>query len=203
MAGQPDKLDFRSDTFRPYATAIGEMALAWNDLHETLKGLFWASSGIPNGIIAYSIWYSSKSDRAQRDMLRALAATKALGNAIPHNIKPEIIWLVGQVDKLEDFRNDVLHSPFLISDGETVSPSWQSGHRRAKKLADKNLLKEIDWFYDASLVIRDYAWELDRAIRVHPEPLPKRPKLRNRGETSGRKSRRPNSPTERSRTHQR
>ncbi len=80
MTGSPDKLDFRSDDFRPYAIALGEMSLAWNDLHERLAALFWAALGIRNGLIPFSVWYSSKYDRAQRDMLRSLAITPAIDN---------------------------------------------------------------------------------------------------------------------------
>lgn len=183
MIGQPNKLDFRTASFQPYAQAIGEMALAWNDLHETLKGLFWAALGTPNGIIAYAVWYSSKSDRAQRDMLRALATTQAIGGRLAKAIKPEVIWVINRTDSLEDFRNDMIHSPFLASPAGQMEPIWQSGHRRAKKLAGKDLLKELTWFYDATLILRDYAWEIDQAARHGRDSLPGRPTLPNRGDS--------------------
>lgn len=189
MIGRPDKLDFRTDTFRPYATAIGEMALAWNDLHETLKELFWAALGIDNGVITYAVWYSSKSDRAQRDMLRGLATTPAIGNRLSKAIKPEVLWVLGRADALEDLRNDVFHSPFFTSESGAVTPNWSSGHQRAKKLYDKDLLKEFDWFYRSTLVLRDYAWEIDRVVRDKQRSLPERPRLPSRGDTNDKKPR--------------
>lgn len=187
MIGQPNKLDFRTDSFRPYATAIGEMALAWNDLHETLKDLFWSSLGVENGVIAYAVWYSSKSDRAQRDMLRGLATTPAIGNRLNNTTKPEVLWAIQRADSLEDLRNDILHSPFFASERGDVEPLWQAGHQRAKKLAGKDLLREMNWFYGATLIVRDYAWEISQAVRHERNSLPERPGLPNRGDTNDKK----------------
>jgi hypothetical protein len=38
-------LRFESRQFKPYAAAIGQFVLAWNDLHETLALLYWTLLG--------------------------------------------------------------------------------------------------------------------------------------------------------------
>jgi hypothetical protein len=73
-------LDFRSETFRPYAKALGEVVLAWNDFNMVLSSLFWAASKIPNGMTANAMWNSLKSDRAQREILEALIDLEVIGH---------------------------------------------------------------------------------------------------------------------------
>jgi hypothetical protein len=186
MAPHSRNLNFRDASFKPYTTALGELALAWNDLHETLASLFWHMLPISNGLIPFAVWHSSKSDRAQRDMIRSLNDLRALGHDIPDPVRTEIRWLLGRIESLEDLRNDALHSPLLLS-GDDVSPAHQLGHQRAKKFADKDLLFEFTWFYESAIALREYAaelsWHLSRPTR--PPSLPERPTLPNRGETNG------------------
>lgn len=86
-------LDFRNETFQPYAKSLGELILAWNDFHMALSSLFWAALQIPNKMTPQAMWNAIKSDRAQRDMLEALIDLKVLGNNIPTNIRSEIKWV--------------------------------------------------------------------------------------------------------------
>lgn len=168
--------DFRDEAFQPFATAVGEMTLAWNDLHEMLKGVFWQALGVNNGVFAYAVWYSGKSDRAQRDMLRALATTPALGNRLTSRTKAEVLWVLNRTDSLEDLRNDVIHSPFILA-GSEVHSSWHEGHKRAGKLSGKDVLGDVRKFYEAVVMLRDYAWHVYRVITGSHDTLPERPRL--------------------------
>jgi len=69
-------LEEATAAFEEYALAVGKVAYAWNYLHERLGELFVVVSGAKQSV-ALAIWYSTKSDRTQRDMLRAAV------NAIP------------------------------------------------------------------------------------------------------------------------
>jgi hypothetical protein len=186
MSRHSRNTDFRTDAFSPYTKALGELALAWNDFHENLAGLFWKMTAVPNGLIPYSIWYSSKSDRAQREMVRALAKLSALGHDIPDHIRSEILWLLGQADALEDLRNDALHSPLIRSESN-IATIHELGHTRAKKLAKKDLLHEFNWFYNTTIVLREYVadicWYLSRKHDEN-ESIPKRPSMPKRLNTN-------------------
>ncbi len=186
MADGRFKLDFRDDRFRAYATGIGEVILAWNDLHETLSSLFWVTLGIPNGLIPAAVWYSSKSDLAQRDMLEAALKVKAIGHPLEtrDTFRKEIIWLVSEINKIADKRNDFVHSPVILLSTNEPTPAHHLGHKRAKKLSKKNLVGQASWFYDATIICRDYAADLNKSIGDRNTTLPERPKLPNRGDPS-------------------
>lgn len=190
MAPHSRSIDFRSKPFEPYTKAMGELALVWNDLHENLSMLFQALLPIANQLIPDAIWYSHKSDRGQRDMIAALVNLRAMGHDIPEECRDEITWLLGQVNSLEDMRNDALHSP-MFNSGNDVFPIHELGHKRAKKLAKKDILFEFGWFYDSAVVLREYAAELSWYLprKRLSEPLPERPSLPNRGQTGGTKPR--------------
>jgi hypothetical protein len=175
-------IDFRTKVFEPYAQSLGEIALIWNDFHMTLATLFWAASKIPNGLTPNAIWNSLKSDRAQREILESVVDLRVIGHNLADNLRCEIKWVLSETNKLEDLRNNALHSPFLNSDDETVFAWHQLGNKRAVSLAKKNnLLKELRWFYDATLVLREYTESLSEAIRNPTKPVPRRPLLPNRG----------------------
>jgi hypothetical protein len=172
-------INFRTETYKPYAQALGEIALAWNDFHVTLSDLFWAVSKVPNGLMPNAIWNSLKSDRAQREALKSLVELAILGHHLPMATKTEILWVLERADRLEDLRNDALHAP-LYGDGGTVFAWHQLGNKRAKKLEGKNLLKEFSYFYDTTVVLREYTEKLSANLRSPNDPLPNRPKLPSR-----------------------
>jgi hypothetical protein len=165
--------------FRPYAIALGQLALAWNDLHLSLATLFCTAmgGGFVNPVLA--IWNALKSDRSQREIL--LAAAKAtLANGRSQKLAEEIEWICKRADALEDSRNDALHSPLWGAPrgpgAPLVSPVVGLGHVRANKLLGKNLLAEFRWCRECSTKLRDYATELDMAFS-RGRPLPDRPRL--------------------------
>ncbi|TAN47221.1 MAG: hypothetical protein EPN26_14200 [Rhodospirillales bacterium] len=181
--------NFRDEAFHSISTAVGELALAGNDLHLSLADLFWVVLGINNGLIPHAIWNSSNSDRAQRAMLQAVIETRALRHDISDKAREEILFILSKANSLEDRRNNALHSPFIKSDKDAVMPFSGLGNKRAQKLLGKDLLKEFQSFYDTATVLRDYVEDIAEAMRRNNAPWPERPQLPNRGDTNDKKQR--------------
>src|ERR1022692_594393 len=59
--------------FRPYAITLGQLALAWNELHESMALLFCTTMGGGYSNQFLAVWHVLKVDRAQRDILLAAA----------------------------------------------------------------------------------------------------------------------------------
>ena len=179
--------------FRPYALEIGKFALEWNRLHENLYLLFSAALGEgENMLLAYKVWHSLQSDRAQREMLRAAAqvtfATDAQKRAYPKALN-DTIWLLDRTQSLANRRNDALHSPFILSFSEStysVQPDVFFGHPRASSFEGKNVLVQIKCYRDHAIILHRFAYKLFYCLKVdalmkglaQPHPWPERPKLR-------------------------
>src|SRR5580704_7160746 len=89
------KASFSDPAFRPYVGALGQLALSWNALHETMAFLFCSvmGGGYSNQFLA--VWHALKSDRSQRDIL--LAATESHMNpAYSPQFVSDIKWLCGR-----------------------------------------------------------------------------------------------------------
>ena len=172
-----ESLPFTHKTFRPYALAIGELTLAWNDLHETLAMLFCTVMG--GGWVGHylAIWHAIKVDRAQRDILMAVLKSKrtpglSLG-------RPEVYehakWICDRANEIEDsYRNNAIHAP-LWGTKNSIVPLTGLGHKRAANLADKNFLSEFRWYRDAISVLRNFAMEIDSALQDYKKPWPEKP----------------------------
>jgi len=153
--------------------------------------------GFSNQFLA--VWHALKNDAAQRAILLA-AAKDSFGYDSPLGAKlfAEIEWINGQARRVEDTRDDALHSPLWgYAQRETpVVPVTGLGHVRAKKLAEahakRGLFNEFRWCRDAALVLTDYVKEIDELLSSDPLPLlslPDRPSLPNRGQTKSDSSR--------------
>lgn len=180
-------LDFRKQPFQPYAKALGECVLAWNDFHMVLSSLFGTVSGIPNRITPDTMWNALTSDRAQREMLEAVINLNAIGYNIPKPLRAEMKWVLERARSLEDFRNSLIHSPIFKNGTSEITPWHHLGHQRAKKLEGKDVLKLAKWFYESVIILREYTEKLNEAfdlilMRSPNISLPKRPSLPNRGD---------------------
>ncbi len=187
---------------RPFVTALGQLALAWNDLQEMLAIIFSCLAETKDWNVALCAWYAIKSDRAQRQML--LAVVNELSERLVEPSKDEwegIKWLIKEAEKLEDRRNDAIHSPLVfIGDSPLwarakiaipgVKPATFLGNPRAAKLDKKaDLLAEFRWCRDMATTLADYAHLLEIALSDAQKPWPDKPKLPNRGRQSSRPSR--------------
>ena len=176
--------NFRDDDFKPVAQAIGEVVLAWNDLHQVLGILFWFTVGIKNALVPFAVWHSSKVDRAQREMQQALVDLEALGLDIRKDVRGEFRWLLKEINKLEDHRNNAVHSLLMKGDEGIAAGAHQFGHQRAKRLADKDPLREFQWLYDSIVTVRDHSAALINCVRDAQHPLPERLKMPSRGDSN-------------------
>lgn len=190
---------FAGKNFRPYVNALGQLALAWNDLHESLALLFIELLASGRAYPATDIWNSAINDRPKRSMIRAILKTWKAPSGHDQKVVEDIIWLLDEADKIEDARNDAVHSPLVFFSPNNwfaqtqglagkVSPSLAFGNRRAQKLKNKDLLTEFRWCRDAAVVLRDYASAIYEAVAA-PVPWPKRPLLPNRGQKKTRPGR--------------
>jgi hypothetical protein len=193
-----------SKTFRPYAIALGQIALAWNELHQALALLFCnvMGGGFVNQFLA--VWNAIKNDRAQRAILKA-AAHGNINSGMPperaDRLFRDIEWINARANEIEDARDDALHSPLFAADEtQRAIPLTGLGHPRAEKLLlRRNLLAEFRWCRDSARTLTEFAYALDAAAGGLGPPWPDRPKMPNRGETNTQRRPPPTPPIEPSR----
>ena len=162
-------LEEAAAAFEEYALAVGKVAYAWNYLHERLGELFVVVSGAEQAI-ALAIWYSTKSDRVQRDMLQAAVnANPGRWETFPKALA-DLEWLLKCADEVAEARNNVVHAPvsFYIGarehGGSEVVAAYWAGNPRAKRLRGKRLLVEFDWCERYSEILSRCSDQLVAAI---------------------------------------
>jgi hypothetical protein len=171
--------------FEPYAVQLGWIAHSWNALHDALGSLFWTLTGSQNGNVPLAIWNSIPNDRTQRGVLRAVAQTVL---ADKETELQAVLWLLAAADKFEDKRNDALHTPFTFqidpNDTRLVSKSY-SGHKRALKLKNKELLPEFEWYGRSVHILARYAMSIRFALGDPANfAWPTKPKMPERKKTA-------------------
>jgi hypothetical protein len=147
-----------------HAEALGHVALAWTRLHEIMAFIFSQLLRPVPEERAWAIWHSIKNDRAQRDMLLALATV-----ALPNNGGrfKAIKWAVDKLGPLENSRNDALHSPYVVLHGDDramVISNDLTGNKRAENLAGRDLGIELESYDKKFTAVADYLWEVVRAF---------------------------------------
>lgn len=198
---------YDSSEFEPYVIAIGQLALAWNDLQDFCGYMFSVFSVpfVPGGDFfdesALHIWSSIKSDRSQRDMLKALA--NHLSDDWRRNfpkLSDELIWIMDRIGELENSRNDAIHSPLMKASGlvgillrrhrptttELIRPNSFSFNPRAISLQKReSILDEFYYCRDRAIVLREYATSIVRSVLSPDHTWPERPKLPGRQSSGG------------------
>lgn len=186
--------DFDKD-LDPYFLAIGKVSAAWNRLQDSMALLFVELHHPLPSSIPLGVWYTVKSDRGQREMLKAAAAAwfqdddhKSLTKALN-----DINWLMNRIEVLEDQRNNALHAPLGISiDREervfTMVPWTMLGNPRAMKLKGKKLLKEFEWYAEMCQTLNRFCNAVQFVIAFHhvgeeSRPWPDRPRLPHLGQS--------------------
>jgi hypothetical protein len=182
---------FTEPVFQSYATAAGQLLLAWNDLHERLSILFVTSMGGGWVNRPLAIWHGATRDYAKRQMLRAaIADIPDIEKAGRSKIVEEIKWILDAADKLEGFRDDSAHTPLhylfrgLVPDVKSaiISPNTTFQNPRAIRLDTKgqDMLIEYRYARERIVVLRDYAIAIDAAWGNARVPWPHRPDLPER-----------------------
>jgi hypothetical protein len=189
-----------------YAIAVGQVALAWNSLCDSFAALFWTVLGGGDSGVPLAAWNSLKSDRAQREMLKDAAKAFFLkGGGMRATDKyptaaADVAWIFSEANKLEDDRNNAVHSPLILHPQGALSlrlgmpsrarvmPATVLENSRALNLAEKDLLAEFRRCRDAALILRNYCRRADWALCHEPQSWPQRPRLPPRPNPSSRNS---------------
>jgi len=155
-------------TYDAYVSAVGSVARSWNRLQEYLGHLFSVVTGLlPT--TAFSIWYSTDNDRAQRNMLRAVILANDISEVHPRfpNATSDLLWLIDRANALADSRNDAIHTPCDLvidelgrTDVSALTTAFFYGHPRAKKLANKDVLQEFDWCEQSAITLAKFARDM-------------------------------------------
>jgi hypothetical protein len=183
---------FSEPHFKPYVVAIGELILAWNDLHERLATLFAQAMVGSNVKQSFGVWHKTRADNAKRNLLSA-----AITNLPDHELKKrpnvvkEIAWILEVADKLEGLRDDSAHGPLTSTFGilerafglskPIVTPNTYFGNPRALRLnKNADILRDFKYAKRRILILRDYAIAIDTAWLNAHIPWPDRPELPDR-----------------------
>ena len=172
----------------PYVTALGQFALAWNDLQYNLCELFSLAcldqpprAGDTISYLPHYVWHAIKSDRSQRDMLEAAIKHSKLGAGSEFGKHGK--WLVDKVGSLEERRNNILHSPLIVlhvgNDSRKIIANMYGRNPRAVKLnMAVDLLEEVRSARDNAIKLSDYAYLLAMALMGAPRTAwPDKPEL--------------------------
>ena len=190
----PYRARYTESPFRPYLLAVGQVAMAANDLAHRLSGLFWTITGGGSMDVQLASWNALPTDRTQQNMLRktiAAAFPKSGGSYVQVQFPTaatDLGWLLVEAGKVLSDRNNVIHCPFILHpSGTTKVVTTQTVMRNPQAIAlqkvidgGRDLLTELRWYRDKILVLRDYCWRCDDALcRDHAE-WPQKPRLPSR-----------------------
>jgi hypothetical protein len=168
---------FTAKKFRPYALAIGEATLSWNDLHVELGMLFVTVSGGGYVNEFFEKWNSIKND-AQKCKPLLETASSNLTSESDQKAFAEVTWLLDSVNVLANYRNTVTHAPLTFTpNASIVFPNAWPGDRFAQKLEGYDVLAEYRRLRDTAILLRDYAGRLAQALPRERPSWPDRPSL--------------------------
>ena len=181
-APPPDRIE---KVFEPYAREVGKLVAAWNQLQERLGELFSTIVSKDHPGIALAVWYSTQSDRTQREMLRGAKEASAAAGLLNERAASDIKWLLDRSEELAHQRNDALHAPvafYTDQDGTKLMTEYFFGNPRASNLKDKNLSDEFSWYEKKATCLSGFALRCSICLRNADFPWIERPQLPNRGE---------------------
>jgi hypothetical protein len=165
-----------------HASALGWVVLEWCRIYEELGLLFVELVNPDNRQALLAAWHAVKSDRTQRFMLRAVAENSLCGRRAP--LRRRILWAIGQLDSMENKRNDAVHAPVAIGLDENmvrvaVFPMLTTGNPRAQALVGNDLEKHFRVYQRNTEAIRHYLESLRPFLRAGAplDQLPRRPQL--------------------------
>jgi hypothetical protein len=186
-----------ASTFRSYLTKLGAVVYSWNQLQETLAKLFWVVTDIPKGDMPLGVWHSTQNDRAQRSMLRAAiigqTSKEFFQERDPIRVKEDILWLLAEVDKLSEARNNALHASyhFVVQPlPRKMAADTIFRNPRAAKLENRELKAEFDWCEQTANELAHFASFISFSLETSLGTWPERPSLPNRGQKKSPKPRR-------------
>jgi hypothetical protein len=127
----PYRASYAEAQFRPYTIAVGQVAMAANDLADKLSGLFWTITGGGYMDVPLAIWNAQPTDRIQQKMLRETIKAKFPKGGGSHDqvrfptASADLNWLLAEAEKVLNERNNAIHCPFhLASDWNGQSRAY-------------------------------------------------------------------------------
>jgi hypothetical protein len=179
-------LRFESKQFKPYATAIGQLVLAWNDLHEILVVLFWTLRGFDSK--TFDEWDAAKFDHKKRSLIsKWVKGVPAKSRMLAPDLYADLEWLIKQIGCLAEWRNDSAHTPLTIIQDMPflkpkrftvgVAPNTTWGNLRAKQLFGKDLLADFRKYRNFASKLADFARTIERSLVDEHTTWPARPLL--------------------------
>jgi hypothetical protein len=195
---------YATPEFAPYALALGELTLAWNDLQEELCRIFsivMSDAPVEGTFVDWTpvhAWAAVRSDRSQRAMLQAVAENPPRAWAQFANWQTEVVWLIQRSNELEDSRNNAVHAPLfdasqgLLSQiirqfniessysGEIIPSTFQRNFRALNLSQKTDLLGQFHYCRDAALILADHAGAIAAWLINRQRPWPERPSLPNK-----------------------
>lgn len=177
---------------KPYADEIGQLTLAWNNLHENLSILFWYAIG--PGPVPHAIWNRLSNDRTQRDMLKTAVEAGAFIRCRP-GFADDALWLLQKTDMLADHRNVAIHVPLTTLTSITtrktvVEPADFFGNKRAKRLKGTDIMQELEWCTECAASLSYFAADIISTMNGAPASWPGRPSLQPPPNLSPRRTKR-------------
>ncbi len=138
---QTNALDDLSDELdRQLAETIGLIVMEWSRIHDRLSRIFARVIQV-NYEVAFAIWNTILSDKAQREILRN-ATIEAYRDEQFLEIKDDIIQLVKDLDNVGEKRNSLVHCSFSFlvkGNGLVLIPSELSTNKHARRLRGKEI----------------------------------------------------------------
>ncbi|HRF08999.1 MAG TPA: hypothetical protein PL193_10205 [Xanthobacteraceae bacterium] len=95
-----------------HAKLVGRVTMAWAEIHAVLYRIFWGVSGLEREM-AEAIFFSLKSDSAQRDLVIA-ALSERFKAEEDKEVRKSATELIGQVNNYSNQRNAAAHSMWAI-----------------------------------------------------------------------------------------
>jgi hypothetical protein len=171
--------------FDPYVAAVGRVSHAWNYLHERLGQLFVVVIG-GDRRISLAVWYSTKSDRGQREMLEAAIRASSADRWLPRlpAARADLLWMLKETDHLAEIRNDAMHVPcsaYTSDKGTEMGAAFFNGNPRARKLLGKQIIQEFSWCEQCTENLTRFAMKAETALAFEQYPWPDRPPMPTRG----------------------
>ncbi len=160
---------------------IGEVAWRWNNVCVNLMLVFSHLVDPKDYSIGRSIWLTLQSDKAQREILIALAKAR-----LEHSprILEEIIWICSQMGRLSGYRNAVIHAPVTVDvdlryEDHVYVPEEVSSQPHFGKLGNENLAKvHKDLIRDLLLINQYVTYVFFHHLQPERWSLPRRPVMR-------------------------
>jgi hypothetical protein len=171
--------------FEPYVAAVGRVSHAWNYLHERLGQLFVGVTECERKI-ALAVWYSTKSDRGQREMLEAAIRASDADRWLPRlpAARADLLWMLNEADHLAEVRNDAMHVPcsaYTSEKGTEMGVAFFNGNPRARKLFGMKIIQEFEWCEQNTEALTRFAEKAETALAFERYPWPERPPMATRG----------------------